>query len=371
MFTQNLSRDIVLDVNNPLITHATVVAKLVPNSPEDHMKLVRLVWSFRRVTELMVREVMNGSSVKEAAKKLHNILPNYVYLESAYKHAKLIVGGSRINNGNPKHIHLRRLFIVSQGNKYDRGNRNIKLKPRDNYFETLIRYPWDGSWIICRAFFGERYVPMIRELVELARKKVDGYGARIVFRSGRVELHLSVPLYLYVKYLGLPRRNGYGLIVGFDLNSDRINMVMIDGDGRIVSLKSKMFPEVTLHGFPRNKAKDIRLRSLKELLKYARNIGVDYVVFENLFIIKKRGRVRSPSGNRRIAHFAKRQLLMHGIIASMRLGLTPVLVDPRGTTRSEEHDKVMKERGLDRHMASAYIIAHRGLKVIKNHENFR
>jgi len=38
---------------------------------------------------------------------------------------------------------------------------------------------------------------------------------------------------------------------------------------------------VTLHGFTRNKAKDIRLKKLRELLAFARRIGVDYVVFEN------------------------------------------------------------------------------------------
>jgi IS605 OrfB family transposase len=171
-----------------------------------------------------------------------------------------------------------------------------------------------------------------------------------------------------VKKLGLPKRKGYGLVAGFDLNSDRINMVVVDGSGRIVSLKSKRFPEVTLHGFPKNRARDIRLKSLKELLRYARNIGVDYVVFENLFIIKKRGKTYSPSGNRKITRFAKKQLLQHGLVMAVKLGLTPVLVDPSGTTHSREHEEVMGEKGLDRHMASAYLIAIRGLEIIKIHE---
>ena len=83
--------------------------------------------------------------------------------------------------------------------------------------------------------------------------------------------------------------------------------------------------------------------------------------------MKRRGKVRSPSGNRRIARFAKRQLLQHGLLMTLKLGLTPLLVDPRGTTHSPEHVEVMKRRGLDRHTASAYIIATRGSKVIKSH----
>jgi len=117
---------------------------------------------------------------------------------------------------------------------------------------------------------------------------------------------------------------------------------------------------------PREKARDIRLKKLKELLRYARRIGVDYVVFEDLFRVRKRGRTRSPSGNRKIARFTKRQLLQHGVVMVLKLGLTLILVDPKGTTHSGEHDEVMRGYGLDRHMTSAYLIARRGLETIKN-----
>jgi len=43
------------------------------------------------------------------------------------------------------------------------------------------------------------------------------------------------------------------LIASFDLNSDRINMVIVDDDGKIRDVKVK-HPEVTSHGFPKNKA---------------------------------------------------------------------------------------------------------------------
>jgi len=110
---------------------------------------------------------------------------------------------------------------------------------------------------------------------------------------------------------------------------------------------------------------------LKKMLVFARNIGVDYVAFENLFLIRKRSKVSSLSGNRKIARFAKRQLLTHGIVMALKLGLTPILVNPRGTTHSEEHRRIMRERGLNRHMASAYLTATKGLEVIKSNEKLR
>ena len=45
-----------------------------------------------------------------------------------------------------------------------------------------------------------------------------------------------------------------------------------------------------------------------------------------------------------------------------------MLVNPKGTTNSEDHEKVIREKGFDRHTVSAYLIALKGLKVIKNNE---
>jgi len=50
------------------------------------------------------------------------------------------------------------------------------------------------------------------------------------------------------------------------------------------------------------------------------------------------------------------------------LGFNVVLVNPKGTTNSEEHENVMRGKGFDRHTAPAYLIALKGLKVIKNNE---
>ena len=43
-------------------------------------------------------------------------------------------------------------------------------------------------------------------------------------------------------------------------------------------------------------------------------------------------------------------------------GIEVKYVDPRGTTSSREHDEIMKKHRLDRHVASAYLIALKGLK---------
>ncbi|QXJ28265.1 Uncharacterized protein J5U23_01133 [Saccharolobus shibatae B12] len=103
---------------------------------------------------------------------------------------------------------------------------------------------------------------------------------------------------------------------------------------------------------------------MSQALKFL--VGVDYVVFEDLFLVKGKRFTRSRKGNRKVSRFAKRQMLVHGVIKGLKLGFNVILVSPRGTMSSKEHEVVMRLRGFDRHMGSAYLIALRGLEVIKN-----
>ena len=88
-----------------------------------------------------------------------------MYLETAYKNAKAIVENIKFFEENSEKnkilTDIRRFWIASQGNKWDKGNRNVKLVPRDAYIEILIKYPWEGSWIKAKAFFGEKYIPLL------------------------------------------------------------------------------------------------------------------------------------------------------------------------------------------------------------------
>ena len=70
-------------------------------------------------------------------------------------------------------------------------------------------------------------------------------------------LHVSVPLEIVVRHetcLRASEKSKY--IAGFDLNSDRINMVIIDENGEIIDIKNRYFPEITSHGYPKDKARD-------------------------------------------------------------------------------------------------------------------
>jgi len=334
---------------------------------EDKDKIVRIARAYSQVVKSAIRPLFDGKSIDELTKEFYNILPNYVYLETALKQAKTIVDGllERENEkGEIIHARIRRFWFASRGNKSDKGNRNIKFHVLEDHVLIKVKDPW-GKWVYGRAYFGKEYLPLLKELEDLASKKVEGYGAVISFKDHPV-IHLQVPLWLYLKHFSSPKPNGYGLIAGFDLNSDRLNVVVINKERSIVTAKTWWYSEVVSHGFPKDKAKALRLNALSQALIFLSRVGVDYVVFEDLFLVKNRRFTRSKSGNRKASRFAKKQMLTHGVVKSLRLDFNVVLVNPKGTTNSEAHDKVMREKGFDRHTASAYLTALKGLGMLSD-----
>jgi IS605 OrfB family transposase len=350
-----LSKTEVVDASK-LVRYVTVTGRLVPISSEDHMKLARLAHDFKRAVLMATRMVAKGVREAEILRELRKRL-NKAYADSAFKTAKAIVEGCSFNGGNPLHIEVRKLFIVSEGEASRLGNRNVRFEGTD---VVKVKYPYDGSWLSLKAEFGEEHLPLVKELVDLAERRRISYHAKIVFRSGKVYLHLSIPIELYLKHLGRGRGRGE-LVAGVDLNSDRACIVVVDSLSRVRDVKTEWFSELASHGFSRRRARARRLEALSKLLEYARDHNVGVVVFEDLFKVKRRRSVKSRKANRKISKFAKRELLQHGMVMALKRGFEVLLVEPRGTTSSEEHAKVMKELGLDKHVASAYLIALRGL----------
>jgi len=342
----------------------TINGRVLFNEKE---RLVRLARAFSQVVKSAIRPLFDGKSIDELTKEFYNILPNYVYLETALKQAKTIVDGlleREDEKGEMMHAEVKRFWFASRGNRADKGNRNVKFHVFQDHVEVRVKDPW-GKWVHGKTYFGKEYLPLLSELKELSRRKEEGYGAVISFKDYPM-IHLQIPLWLYLKHFSSLKPNGYGLIAGFNLNSDRLNVVVVSKDGKVVTKKTWWYSDVTRPGFPKGKAMALRLNALSQALNYLSRIGVDYVAFEDSFLVKKRKFTGSKSGNRKVSRFAKKQLLVHGVIKSLRLGFNVVLVNPKGTTNSEDHDKVMREKGFDRHTASAYLIALKGLGMLND-----
>jgi len=291
---------------------------------------------------------LEGVDISTGVKELRKLVNNWWYAISAWDYANMLREGCEINKGNPRHIHVKSKFLISYAKSNEQGNRNIKVDDKI----VRIRDPFSRKWLEFRHDFGGRFI------------KAEKYTAKVVFRNGRIYLHLSIPFEL-VQY-GVTCGK---LIASFDLNSDRINMIIVDREEKIRDVKVKHFPEVTSHGFPRNKAKDIRLKALAELLDYAYYHDVGVVLFEDLERIKRRkGRTtktKSKKANRKISKFAKRELLHYGVTMALKRGFKVYLVNPANTSNIAK--QICKKLGLDVHCTSAYVLAQ---KFVNSHELF-
>ena len=343
--------------------YVTVCGRVIFDNNETYLELGKLCYLFRKNLQKAVKMYAKGLSKNIIVKTVTREM-NLGYADTVYKLAKFIVEGCKTDGGDPLKIRIKRMFLASRGFSSNKGNRNIRLVSTR---EVLVR-TLNKKWLKLGVKFGRRYFALIEELVRLALQKKASYSARIVFRNGKAYLYVSVPTQLYLKYFKLGEARGK-LVAGFDINSDRINMVIIDDNRKIRDVKNEHFHEVTSQGFPRDRAKYIRLNAISRLLDYAYHHGVGYVCFENLDAIKKRKFTKNKKANRKITKFAKRQILSHAVIRAMRYGFKILFVNPKNSTK--EAKKIYRKLGFDVHTASAYIIALRGLKILKNNENFQ
>jgi len=222
----------------------------------------------------------------------------------------------------------------------------IKAKPCREQYELLRRII--GS--------REKYMP---------RVVIRDYGVRGEELYVRGEIHVSVSYDFYLRNAKRYEKPRGGLIGGVDVNTDRINLAIIGEDGVLRDRKTFWFPELTARGYPRGKAWSIMGMKVHEMLEYAYHHGVSTLALENpevlgmlkLFWIRGGDR-RHRDYNWKVAVFRSGVIEMIALKAPL-YSIEVRFVDPKGTTNSKEHDEAMKRLGLDRHTASAYLIARR------------
>jgi len=322
----------------------------------DRFTLAKLLYAMRlfRDSVEMAYRLMKKEGLKsdETTKRVTKFIGNAHYAYSATKKAMAYLNQQRLDLKKPQ------LYSVGKG--CEKGNRNIRLVSVD---KVLIKIPHaDGrhEWVECKVKFNSRHIPIVEELIKLAEIDTP-YSASVVLRKQRYYLHLHIPLDLYANYIAKVKVSTKAhLIAGFDVNPDRVCMVIVDFNGQIRDVKTKHFPEVTLAGFPRNKAKDLRLKALSELIDYACYHNVKYFIFERIRKIPKK-KMRTRSTSRKVSKFAYAELLRHAeIMVEKRNGIF-IQINP--AYASIDAIPLSRKLGLDVHTTSAYLLALRYLSL--------
>ena len=352
-----------------VIPYVTVKGSLIPTTAEDRMRLVYLLRKFTEASRIATLMLWREERRKEIEKRIYRIIPNALYVESAIKHAKLVVEGAKINNAKLPWRRIKHYFLFCRGNRWEKyGNRNIRiLDYKDDLFLIEIKNPFSKD-ITCTASFS-RFTSIILDLLKLVRSRVEGYSARIVVRKGKFYIHVNVPIELYLKHvMKHPIREVNNIFAGIDVNAGFIDYYIIEGY-KPVRFGRIEFKEMLCPQYPKEKLWNGVIPSrLKMLIDVFRKYNVSTVFLENLFeIANPRHKVKwssNPSINRKISRFPKRRILERLALYLTKHGLNVYFVNPAYTSKAGV--VISKRLGVDKHKGSSYAIAYRGLKVIKN-----
>ena len=315
--------------------------------------------------------------IRLGRKLCYDIIPNRRYVDgiSTIIHASL--QSAKALGVDVSKLELKPwLLFQSEAEPHAKGNLNIQFIDYNTVRVLVFEKDKTSRKITVKPVIPKGYARLIHVLVDRALRKEIGYPARIYITDygdklehlyGEVQVMVKYNLYMEVmKRCDKPLGNN---IAGVDVNVDRINLVVINRDGDIVWKYTARFPQVIARGYPRKRAWSIIGEAIHSILKNAYSHGASVIAVENPEVIGylkyywiRNGDRKSKNYNYKVSIF--RNSIIERILWKAPLyGLRVVTVSPKGTTRSEDHEYVMRKCGLDSHTASAYIIA---LKARRN-----
>jgi len=318
--------------------------------------------------------------IKMGRRLCYGIIPNRRYMDgiSTLIHASL--QSAKALKVDVSKLELKPwLLFQSEAEPWAKGNLNIQFTDYNTVKALVFDKDKSSRKIIIKPVIPKGYARLIKVIVDKALRKEIGYPARIYIKDygdelthlyGELQVMAKYSLYLEVmKRYDRPRGNN---IAGVDVNVDRINLVVVNEDKNIVWKYTTRFPQVTAKGYRRTNAWSVIGEAIHRALKNAYSHGASVIAVENPEIIGylryywiENGERRSKNYNYKVSIF--RNSIIERILWKAPLyGLRVVVVDPKGTTHSKDHSYIVRTCRLDRHMASAYLIALKARKTLKN-----
>lgn len=325
--------------------HVTIKGRLAFPDSVSKAKVLYTMRLFRDAVEKAFVMLKRELPADEIRRRLTRFLNNAHYAVSALTRAKMYEKQERLKLRKPQ------LYSIGSSTMFDKGNRNIRLVATDKVKIKVPRADGRHEWVECTVKFGKKHLPLVEELL----RGDIAYSASVVFDAKRNKyyLHVTVPVELYVKYFPISPNNRQEkkYIAAFDLNPDRICMVIVDRTGLLREIRNEHLSNVV--NLPGNSARDIRQKALKRLVEYAVEHNVGTLLVEDLE--RSNTKTKNKSANRKISRFAFRQYMEHLKVLAKRAGLEIKFVNPAYT--SIVGKILAKDFGLDVHTCSAYALA--------------
>ena len=264
-------------------------------------------------------------------------------------------------------------WLMFQQSELEYPARNATLKPGYEFHITTVDYSKNTYRDVVKPTIPKSYRLLLDKILEERQE----YAGRIIIKSygtegGNLwvqgEVQITIPIDFYYEHVTRHKASASSLYGGVDVNVDRVNLAIIDGGGNLRDTQTFWFEEASRRGCSRRRARSIIGVRVHEMLEYAHHHGVKTLFLENPEVLGKLKLFWIRSGDRGHENYNyKKAVFRSSVIEMIALkaplyGIEVKYVDPKGTTSSREHNEIMKRLRLDRHTASAYLIALRGLR---------
>jgi transposase len=303
---------------------------------------------------------------------VYEVIPNRRYADGVVVLVRSIYESCRQLGVDFRSVELSD-WLMFQQSELEYPAKSITLKPGYEFHITTVDYYKNTYRDVIKPIMSKSYRLLLEKVLEerqryTGRVVIKSYGIRKDSLWIRGEVQITIPTDFYYKHMTRYRELKGSLIGGVDVNVGRLNLAIIDEKGNLRDCKTFWFSETTARGFSRRSARSIISAKTREMLGYVHHHGVKTLLLENpevlgklkLLWVRSNGR-RHENYNYRVSVFRSSVIEMIALKAPL-YGIEVKYVDPKGTTNSREHDEVMRKYRLDRHVASAYLIALRGLK---------
>jgi hypothetical protein len=337
-------------------------------------------WLFKIATHRLLSiakqsPVLPGTDIgwKNTFRELvYEVVPNRRYTDGVVALVRSIYESCRQLGVDFKDVELSD-WLMFQQSELEYPARNITLKPGYEFHITTVDYSRNTYRDVIKPTIPKSYRLLLDKILEgrqryTGRVAVKSYGIKKDGLWIRGEVQIVIPIDFYYKHMTRVKANRGKLYGGVDVNVDRINLAIIDSSGELRDVYTFWFREATARGFPRRSARSIIGVKVHKMLSYAYHQGVKTLFLEDPGVLGKLKLLWVRNGDRRYESCNYRKAVFRNSVIEMIELKAPLYsinvkyVDPKGTTSSGEHDEIMKRFGLDRHTASAYLIALKGLK---------
>jgi len=267
-------------------------------------------------------------------------------------------------------------WLMFQQSELEYPSRSITLKPNHEFHVTTVRFDGSIGRVVVKPTIPRNYKELLDTVItehvkHMGRVVIRDYGVRDNQLWVRGEVQVTIPMDVYYEHMARHKRNSGRFVGGVDVNTDRINLAIIDSVGRLIDHKTFWFSEASRKGFSRHSAWSIIGVRIHETLNYAYHHGVKTLFLENPEILGRLRLMWVRNGDRKHENYNhKVSVFRNSIIERIALkaplySIETKYINPRGTTNSKEHDELMRKYRLDKHTASAYLIALKGLNTNK------